>query len=169
MSACVCVCVCLINIIKNYRQYDFNIAYRNTALAIMNSRGVTEKELKYSGNLVNENYENALRHLTSYKENSAIALILYITYVLFGLIGAVLNNNGFPILGPIVIVFGFFALILFLVAIIKSYTNQTSFYTLLNKNRASNIILLLLIGIPLYFIYRIFFNKKMQEELKQIR
>ena len=159
----------LIDIIKNYRQYDFDIAYRNTALEIMNTRGVTESELKYSGNLVNDNYENALRHLASYKENSTIALILYIAYALFGLIGAVLNNNGFPVLGPVLIILGFFALILFLVALIKSYTNQTSFYKLLDKNRASNIILLLLIGIPLYFIYQIFFNKKMQEELKQIR
>ena len=159
----------LIDIIKNYRQYDFDIAYRNTALLIMNTRGVTESELKYSGNLVNDNYENALRHLSSYKENSTIALILYIAYALFGLIGAVLNNNGFPVLGPVLIILGFFALILFLVALIKSYTNQTSFYKLLDKNRASNIILLLLFGIPLYFIYQIFFNKKMQEELKQIR
>ena len=159
----------LIDIIKNYRQYDFDIAYRNTALEIMNTRGVTESELKYSGNLVNDNYENALRHLASYKENSTIALILYIAYALFGLIGAVLNNNGFPVLGPVLIILGFFALILFLVALIKSYTNQTSFYKLLDKNRASNIILLLLFGIPLYFIYQIFFNKKMQEELKQIR
>ena len=159
----------LIDIIKNYRQYDFDIAYRNTALEIMNTRGVTESELKYSGNLVNDNYENALRHLASYKEYSTIALILYIAYALFGLIGAVLNNNGFPVLGPVLIILGFFALILFLVALIKSYTNQTSFYKLLDKNRASNIILLLLIGIPLYFIYQIFFNKKMQEELKQIR
>ena len=159
----------LIDIIKNYRQYEFDIAYRNTALAIMNTRGVTENELKYSGNLVNDNYENALRHLRSYNENSTIALILYIIYALFGLIGAVLNNNGFPVLGPILIALGFFALVLFLVALIKSYTNQTSFYTLLNKNRASNILLLLLVGIPLYFIYQIFFNKKMQEELKQIR
>jgi lipopolysaccharide export system permease protein len=159
----------LIDIIKNYRQYDFDIAYRNTALEIMNTRGVTESELKYSGNLVNDNYENALRHLASYKEYSTIALILYIAYALFGLIGAVLNNNGFPVLGPVLIILGFFALILFLVALIKSYTNQTSFYKLLDKNRASNIILLLLFGIPLYFIYQIFFNKKMQEELKQIR
>ena len=159
----------LIDIIKNYRQYDFEIAYRNTALLIMNTRGITEKELKYSGKLVNDNYENALRHLSSYKENSTVALILYIVYALFGLIGAVLNNNGFPVLGPILIVLGFFALILFLVALIKSYTNQTNFYKLLDKNRASNILLLLLIGIPLYFIYQIFFNKKMQEELKQIR
>ena len=135
----------------------------------MNTRGVTESELKYSGNLVNDNYENALRHLASYKEYSTIALILYIAYALFGLIGAVLNNNGFPVLGPVLIILGFFALILFLVALIKSYTNQTSFYKLLDKNRASNIILLLLIGITLYFIYQIFFNKKMQEELKQIR
>ncbi|MBT8260693.1 MAG: LptF/LptG family permease, partial [Bacteroidia bacterium] len=39
----------LIDIIKNYRQYDFDIAYRNSALKIMNSRGITKQELRYSG------------------------------------------------------------------------------------------------------------------------
>ncbi|NNK82485.1 MAG: YjgP/YjgQ family permease [Flavobacteriaceae bacterium] len=159
----------LIDIIKNYRQYDFDIAYRNSALKIMNSRGITKQELRYSGNLVNDNYENALRHLSSYKENSAIALILYITYVVLGVGGLVLRNNGFPKLGVVLIIIGVLALILFLVALIKSYTNQTSFYKLLNKNRASNIIFLFILGIPLYFIYNIFFNKKMEEELKDIR
>ena len=159
----------LIDIIKNYRQYDFDIAYRNSALDIMNSRGITEQELRYSGNLVNDNYENALRHLASYKENSAIALILYITYVVLSVGGLVLRNNGFPVLGVVMVVISVIALILFLVALIKSYTNQTSFYKLLNKNRASNIIFLFLLGIPLYFIYQIFFDKKMVEELKEIR
>lgn len=159
----------LIDIIKNYRQYDFDIAYRNSALDIMNSRGITEQELRYSGNLVNDNYENALRHLASYKENSAIALILYISYVVLSVGGLVLRNNGFPVLGVVMVIIGVIALILFLVALIKSYTNQTSFYKLLNKNRASNIIFLFLLGIPLYFIYQIFFDKKMVEELKEIR
>lgn len=159
----------LIDIIKNYRQYDFAISYRNTALAIMNSRGFSEQELRYSGNLVNDNYENAIRYLSSYRENSSIALILYIVYIVLGVGGLVLRNNGFPVLGVVMVAVGIFALILFLVALIKSYTNQTSFYKLLDKNRASNIILILLVGIPLYFIIQIFFNKKMQEELKQIR
>ena len=159
----------LIDIIKNYRQYDFDICYRNSALDIMNSRGITEQELRYSGNLVNDNYENALRHLASYKENSAIALILYISYVILSVGGLVLRNNGFPVLGMVLVIIGIIAFILFLVALIKSYTNQTGFYKLLNKNRASNIIFLFLLGIPLYFIYQIYFDKKMVEELKEIR
>lgn len=158
----------LIDVIKNYRQYDFDISYRNSALSILKTRGITEEQLKYSGNLVNDNYESGLRYLASFKENSAVALVLYIFMLLFGIGGLVLRNNGFPILGIILLVFAVFAAILFNIALFKSFEDQSSFYKILDKNRTSNIFMLIFVGMPLYFIYTLYFNKKMNEELKQI-
>ena len=119
--------------------------------------------------MVNENYENALRHQDTFEENSRLALLLYILYVVLGVGGAILNNNGFPTLGPVLMVIGGVALILFIIALIKTFMSQVSFYKLLNQNKMSNILLLVVLGIPLYFVYAGFFNTKMKEDLKQIR
>ena len=159
----------LIDIIKNYRQYDFDDSYKNTSLQLLKLRGVSEEELRFGGNLVNENYENALRYKSAYDENSRIALLLYIVYVIFAISGLVLNNNGFPTLGSILIIIGFIGVILFLIALIKTFIYQTNFDKLAGKNKISNISLLILLGIPLYFIYKLSFDKKMKEDLKQIR
>ena len=159
----------LIDIVKNYRQYDIEERYRNTSLKLLNERGITEEELRFGGNLHNENYENALRYKTAYDENSSMSLKLYLFYVLFGISGAVLRNNGFPTLGVIMLIIGIMSLLLFLITLTKAFINQSNFYKLLEKNTASNIFIVLFIGIPLYFLYFNFYKKKMKEDLKQIR
>ncbi len=158
----------LIDIIKNYRQYDFDESYRNTSLLLLKNRGISKEELRYGGNLYNENYENALRYKTAYDENSRIGMVLYIAYVILIISGLVLNNNGFPTFGTILIIFGAICTAIFLIALIKAYVNQTNFYKIVSKNK-SNIFPLLILAIPLYIIYEQFISKKIKEDLKQIR
>jgi lipopolysaccharide export system permease protein len=159
----------LIDIVKNYRQYDIDESYRNTALRFLNTRGISEEELRFGGNLQNENYENALRYKTAFDENSKITLVLYIFYTVFGIGGGVLNNNGYPTLGTIFIVIGVLSLVLFLIALSKAFINQSNLYKLLGQGKNMNILMVVFLGIPLYFIYSIFFDRKMKEDLKQIR
>ncbi|NNF81763.1 MAG: YjgP/YjgQ family permease [Flavobacteriaceae bacterium] len=159
----------LIDLIKNYRQYGMDETYRNTSLAIMSDRGVSEEELRFGGNLFNENYENALRYKKNFDENSRIALILYWIYIIFGIGGAVLNNNGFPAIGKIMLGIGILACLLFLFALFKAFSQQTNFYKILGANRNSNIIFVVLLGIPLYAIYHTIFRRRLKDDLKQIR
>ena len=44
----------LIDLVKNYRHYGLNITNKTNALQLLEQRGVTELELKLSGNLNNE-------------------------------------------------------------------------------------------------------------------
>lgn len=159
----------LIDIVKNYRQYDLDESYRNTAIKLLAERGITEEELRFGGNLRNENYENALRFRSSYIENSNMSFKLYFTYIIPLVSGLVLNNNGFPTLGKILIGFGVLSAILFLVTLFKSFISQINFYKLLGKNISTNIFIVILVGIPLYFLFYTFYKKKMQEDIKQIR
>ncbi len=159
----------LIDLVKNYRQYDIDESYRNTALKFLNDRGISEEELRFGGNLLNENYENALRYKTAYVENSKISLKLYFLTIIPIISGAVLNNNGFPILGKILFGFGILIAILYLITLSKSYLNQVNFNKLLKKNTTSNILILIIVGIPLYFLYFNFYKMKMKEDIKQIR
>lgn len=159
----------LIDILKNYRQYDFNENYKVTTLEILNSRGITEQELRFGGNLKNQLYEDALRYKLAFNGYSKMALTFYILNLAFNIVGAVLKNNGFPILGTALIVVSVLAAIIYFYAFIKSFINQSNFYKVLNKRSVANALIFVLVGIPLYFIYFFIYNKKMEEDLKQIR
>lgn len=159
----------LIDLLKNYRQYDLDRSYKNTALHILSTRGITEQELRFGGNLINEKYESALRYKHNYEENSKMGLFLYLLALVFDLSGAILNNNGFPVLGKILLGIGVLATILFLASLVKTLTNQSNFYKVIGNRVMANSIILVVLGIPLYFLYYMYFNKKMKEDLKQIR
>lgn len=159
----------LIDIIKNYRQYDFDDSYRNTSLQILNTRGITEEELRFGGNLVNENYETALRYKNAYSINSVLAFKLYFITLPFSIIGAVLNNNGFPVFGKVLVIIGAIATVLYLIYFIKAFINQSNFYKIMGGKIMTNAIVLIILGVPLYFIYHFYFKSKLKEDLKQIR
>lgn len=159
----------LIDLLKNYRQYDLDRSYKNTALQILNSRGVTEQELRFGGNLFNEKYESALRHKNAYDENSKIGFILYIVAFVLDIGGAILKNNGFPTIGKVLLIIGIISTVLYLIAFVKSLIAQSNFYKALGKKIMTNSIVFIILGIPLYFLYYIYFNRKMKEDLKQVR
>jgi lipopolysaccharide export system permease protein len=160
----------LIDIIKNYRQYDLDQQFRNTSVEILNNRGISEEELRFGGNLYNETYENAIRYKTAFDEYARMALISYIIGVIFSIVGAVMNNNGFPTLGMILFVIGMVSTFLFLVAFIKTLIYQTNFYKVTGiKKTAVNMLVLWVLGVPLYFLYYYNFNKQISDDLKQIR
>ena len=120
------------------------------------------------GQLLNEKYETGIRHLIDFKENSKLAVYLYFVAVVFGLGGSFFNNNEFPTLGSIMIVVAILALILFMMLFKKTVLNQSNFYTLLKKNFLTNSVVLILLGLPLFVLYRIYFSKKMTEDLSKI-
>ena len=158
----------LIDIIKNYHQYDYTESYKNSSIKILKNRGITEEELRLSGSLSNQSYEDANREMDLYNENSKVALGTYIIYLILTIIGLVFNNNNLPSLAIISGVIGAIMIIGFLVYFIKSYTHLTNFYNLLNKKNAVNSVGLVIIGIPLYFLIYFYFKKKLAEDIKQI-
>ena len=158
----------LIDIVKNYRQFGLSYTYKSVALGHLKSRGISELELRMGGHLLNEKYETGIRHFTDFKENSKLAVILYFVVVVLGFGGSILNNNGFPTLGPLLIVVASIALVLFLMLFKKTVMNQSNFYTLLKKNFMTNSVVFIVLGLPLFVLYRIYFSKKMAEDLSKI-
>ena len=158
----------LIDIIKNFRQFGLSLNYRQTAIKILNSRGISELELKLGGNLSNQKYENALRLFIDFKENSKLAIVLNILTIILGLGGSILAENGIPIIGKITSGFAILGLIFFVVVFQKSTSNQSDFYKLLSIKFLTNSFVFIILGIPLFFLYRPFFIKKMKEDLLKI-
>ncbi len=160
----------LINFLKNFHQQNVDKRYRNTALALLNERGYSEQELKFGGNLVNSNYVDALRYKSYYSAYAKMSVFLYITYAVIGVTGLILNNNGFPVLGKVLTTVGVIAFIMFITALLKSFINLSNFNKLFGTYRpVIYIVMLILLGIPLYFIYYFVAKHKMNRDLKQVQ
>ena len=158
----------LIDLIQNYRQYGFNIDHKNYALNILEQRGVSELELRMSGQLINESYENGVRHLEDYHENATLGVLAHSVFLIFGIIGLVLNNNGGPEVGNILVLIAILSLVLFLIVFPKVLKYQSEFYKILNKKFTTNNVIFIIVAFPLFFLYRLYFNRKMKEDLAKI-
>ena len=158
----------LIDIVKNFRQYGLSLNYKQKALKILNSRDISELELKMSGNLSNQKYENALRLYIDFKEHSKLALVLNTLTILLGFGGLVLSNNEMPVMGKILSGIAVLCLLFFLIVFQKTISNQFNFYKLLSIKFLTNSFVFIILGIPLFVLYRPFFIKKMKEDLLKI-
>ncbi len=155
----------LVDIVNNYRQYNYIPAHRNTALSLLKSRGVSEQELKISGKISNNKLDEALRLKGLFEENSKLAFILYTIALLLSLGGKILANNGFSGIGNGVFVLGILIQILFFFALFKSFADHTNLYKHLGKDNSINSALFILLGLPLYFVNYFFQKKKIKRDL----
>lgn len=158
----------LIDLVKNYRHYGLTLAHKSDALYLLNQRGITELELKLSGNLSNESYDSGVRYMEDYHENATVAYYAHLGVLIFGIGGLILGNNVGTTLGFILIFLSIIALILFLILFPKVVKNQAAFYKLLNKKFITHNVVFIILAFPLFFLYRFYFNKKMNEDLTEI-
>jgi len=156
----------LIDIVKHYRQYNYSIEYKNSSLALLESRGITQQELKFGGNLTDHGYEESIRLKYLYEENSKLAFILYCITLILILPGAILKNNGFPSIGQVLFISGIIVGIFYLFALIKSFIDNSNLYKQLGKNNITNALVFAIGGLPLYFLFYFFQKKKINEDLK---
>lgn len=159
----------LIDYANNYRAYNLDSKYRSTSLRILKLRGITERELKISGKLTSNNYQEAKRHYLMNAENSTMAFIFYCIGLVFFLVSLIFANNKLPILDTSFKVVAIIAGIFFLIFVIKSINNKTSFYKEVNSKFVSNILLLSIIGIPLYAFFHFYLKKRMKADLKSAK
>ena len=155
----------LIKLIKNYNPSDFKIEYKNSAISILDSRGITEQELKLTGNLSNQHYEEAIRLKNEYDEDSTLAFITYIISTVFIIVGRVFENNKFPTLGNTLFIIGIVISVIFILALIKSFTKHSDFNKHMGKSKSINALLYVLFGLPLYFIFYYVQKRQIEDAL----
>lgn len=155
----------LIKIAKNYRQFNYKVAYRNSSLKILNSRGITNEQLKFAGNFNDQKVEQAINLKNKFEEDAKLTFILYITAVVIGLTGAILENNKFETIGTIKLIVGLFFEILFFISLVKTAISESNYRKYVGKSININYILLLVLGLPLYFIVYFFQKKEFEKDL----
>ena len=157
----------LFDIVKNYHYYGLNEKNKNAVLKEIKIRGIKYSEIEILAMTNNKKYNAGLRFLKDYHENATIGVIAHVLFLVFGIVGLILKSNNTNIIGHLFIIISIFALTLFLVIFPKILSNQSNFYKLIDKNFNNNAVFIIL-SIPLFFLYRLYFNKKMGEDLMKI-
>lgn len=129
----------LLDVVKNYRQYDYDEETRDTAIAILAERGWSAEELNMFGYLDNWNYDEAEKQYNAYRRNCKIGFALLILSI------------------------GTLALV-YLVFVYLAFLNQQKFYKALGKEDESSMNTDMFWNVMLYFHLR----NRMREQLKGI-
>jgi lipopolysaccharide export system permease protein len=145
----------LIGIVKNSDQFNYTTTQRIKLLKILESRGITQKELLYSNNLYNSEYLKLTHYITIYKKQSKIALMLFIFSIVFS---AVLNSMNL-----VLIILSLLNSILMYFYIYKSGQTLSEISKITNKQGFVNIYLAIILGFP-FFILIYFYNRKQLKE-----
>lgn len=155
----------LISIAKNHRQFGYKAIYRNTALSILNYRGITNEQLKFSGNFIDQDFEKAITLKNTFEEDSKLTFILYIISFVISIPGAILENNKFPLIGNTLIIIGGIIEVLFVASLIKTAFSHSNYKKHTGKDAITNYLFLILLGLPLYFIVYFFQKKTIEKDL----
>ena len=105
--------------------------------------------------------------LGDFKAYSKYALVHYIISVALFILFFVFRNNKLPSLAEASIQLSLMALIVFIVYYFISFKNMREFYDCIHRPKNKPNILLLILGLPFYFIPYILLNYKLKKDLRQ--
>jgi lipopolysaccharide export system permease protein len=157
----------LVDAIDNFETLSLHENTRYEALKILNKRGISTEKLKNNGLQIHTNFSVSQGICKNYKYHSKFAIWLYGVGIILLVLHFVFNNNKLPSLATASIQLSIVSLFLFVIYYSKSLINTFKFYSLNNKLENRPNIILLILGIPFYFIAYVFLNSKIKEDLKQ--
>ena len=128
----------------------------------------SEMELKILGKFENKCFESGVRFIQDYHENATIGMVSHSIFLIFGIVSFILKKIDFEFISHLSLTVSIFAFVVFLILFIKVFKSQKEFYKLLKVKFSSQNIIFIVLAIPLFFLYRIYFNKKMKEDLTKI-
>ncbi len=155
------------DIVKNYKQYEYTEDYRLAVLKELNSRGITQEQLKFSGELYNKKYEKGKQLILSFKKSSRYTFIFYIIFLITPIISSFLNVYDNTFVTIIVLTIFVLSIILFHVYLLKTHKTVSSFCKLTGENNISDAALF--VGFIFYLLLFFYYKSKMKSDLKLIR
>jgi lipopolysaccharide export system permease protein len=156
----------LIDVINNYEALGHHESVCYEAIKLLNERGTTTKEL--SGSIkFNNDYSKSQTLFRDFNDHSKFSIVLYSIGVVLLVLYFVFRNNKLPSLASFSIQFSLISLFLFVIYYLKSILNLKQFLKHINRKLSIPHILLLILGLPLYFFTYPFMKSKIKEDLKQ--
>lgn len=159
----------LIQIVKNHRDFDYKYEHKNSAISILNERGITVQELRLAGHLSSRKHDEIISLKNEYEEDSKLAFIFYIIMAPLNILAGVFNNNGPQFLAIVFFVLGIITFLICLIALIKSISKHIDLFKALGKSRSANGAILYFLGLPLYFIFYFIQKNQIESELFKVR
>jgi hypothetical protein len=158
----------LIDAVKNYRQFGYEVATRDLCLDILSERGYSKELLEKSGNLSNSNYQSAQIIFDSFNKNSKLAILMLVTFIItFTLLTIYLPVTLSNIFIMLIVCFGIYGFYIFY--LVKSFIDQNQFYKIIGKGDLSESVwVFLLVGTLFYIFYYFYLRKQMKEQMKII-
>lgn len=143
----------LIEVVKNYKQYGYTDQIRESALLILQKRGINEQSLKLSGNLHDFKYEDARDEYRKFVTNSYIALALFIlSFLSFSSIALV----------------SMFIYVIALLFMGFSFNNTKKLSKLLNDKTIDYSVVFIFLSVFLYFILFFVISSQIKEKMKTL-
>jgi lipopolysaccharide export system permease protein len=161
----------LMDVVKNYRQYNYSEGERSLAIGMLEERGISQRRLKVLGVFVNKKYNRAQEAYKRFNKNAKRTFIYYIPTLIIGVLLPVLNNNielsYWTVVGLLVALI--VSTLVYLYYFIKSIFNYSSLHEALNeKLNGVSVLAILLVGIPLYFLIYLYTLRNAKEKMKQL-
>jgi hypothetical protein len=158
----------LIDIVKNYRQYGYGDDIRNTAIGILESRGIDLELLQLRGDLINRTYDDAKQEFASFELSSKVAFVFYGLILVFRFATSFARDH--EVLQLSFMILFWVSLIGFFIFLFKSFFNQSKYYDLIGKKESQlNPALYFTVGVIIYAVMYFVFRKQMRSEMNEIR
>ena len=157
----------LLNVISNYKALGHDEPIRYEAIKILNKNGKSLAALRDSGITIANSYDKSEKIISKYIYYSTFAIVLYSIGAVLLVLFFVFKNNKLPSVASVSLKVSLVSFFLYSLYYIKSLLKLFGFYKNLTKSVKQPSNVLLIIGLPLYFMAYPFLKVKIKEDLKQ--
>ncbi|MHA7059467.1 LptF/LptG family permease [Aquimarina sp. M1] len=157
------------DIVKNYRQYDYDESYRNASLKILDDRGISINDLRLKGELDNVDIDKAERYFKDFKEYAIITITLSFLLVFINLIVKVISKELAEETSIMLLFFNVLCSLSYIMFFVMSFMSYSRFYKLFKNQIEKPKDVIFIFGFPVYIVIYFYYRKKMKEDLSKIR
>ncbi|GAA0723746.1 hypothetical protein GCM10009430_27530 [Aquimarina litoralis] len=158
------------DIVKNYRQYDFDESYRNASLKILDERGISINDLRLRGELDNIDFNKAEKYYRDFNEYSILTITIALFSIFVNLIVKIISAESLPTETEVMLlVFNVLINITYLVFFIISLVNHSRFYELIKSRTDRPSLIFFLLGMPFYILGYFHYRRLIKEDIRKIR
>lgn len=157
------------DIVKNYRQYDYDESYRNASLKILDERGISISNLKLKGELDNVDFDMAEKHYKDFDEYSVLTITLAFLSILVNLIVKIISKELSVETEIMLIIFNVLSNLGYLVFYILSFISHSRFYRLMKHMTEKPNYIFFYLGLPLYILIYFYYRNVIKEDMNKIR
>ena len=157
----------LFEVIKNYEELGHTSEIKYEAIKILNFRGLDLEAIRKEHIEIKEEYVNSKKISDDFIDHSKFSIILYSIGAILIILFFVFKNNKLPSLASASVQIGIISLFLYVIYYIKGYLNISSFYNTIKKPKRKPNMILIILGLPIYFLSYFLLKRKISDDLKQ--